>query len=149
MADKIVGWITALNWHAVRLHYLSHRLWAGGHQKSALIVACLNRVLTAVEIPPSVEIGPGLVIMHGTGIVVHPHARLGANCAIFQHVTIGSAVEHGGAPRIGDGVTIYTGACLFGEIDVGDGARIGANTVVMRDVAPGETVTAGTVLLRS
>jgi serine O-acetyltransferase len=146
MMDRAVGWLTALNWHAVRLYYLSNRLWVSGHRRSAQLVACVNRILTAAEIPPSVKIGPRLVIMHGSGIVIHSHARLGADCVIYQQVTIGSAVPKGAPPTIGDRVSIYPGARVVGGITIGDGARIGANTVVMRDVAPGETVRAGTVL---
>jgi serine O-acetyltransferase len=144
--DRAVGWLTTLNWHAIRLYYLSHRLWAKGHSRSALLVMCLNRILTGVEIPPSVEIGPRLMIMHGTGIVMHPDVRLGTQCTVYQNVTIGCAVEDGLPPIVGDDVTFYPGACVVGDIAIGDGARIGANTVVMRDVAPGETVWAGTVL---
>lgn len=83
------------------------------------------------EIPPSAEIGPGLIIMHGSGIVVHPTARLGSDCVIFQRATIGAAVDSGPSQAIGDG------------------AKIGANAIVMRDVAPGETVRAGSVLRRA
>ncbi|MBM6547009.1 serine acetyltransferase [Janibacter sp. YIM B02568] len=81
------------------------------------------------------EIGPGLFIQHGFATTIGA-ARIGKNCWINQQVTIGHVYDRG-APTIGDDVTISAGAVVVGGISVGDGARIGANTTVVKDVPPG------------
>ena len=87
------------------------------------------------------QIGPGLMIAHSGGITLHPDVVIGANCDLAHQVTIGSPGAGGrGVPRIGDAVYIGTGAVLIGPIYVGDGARIGANSLVNRDVEQGSTV---------
>ncbi len=82
------------------------------------------------------RIGPGLYIAHGFCTGIAWKVEIGANCRIHQHVTIGWD-GRGGAPRIGDNVVIYTGAVIIGGITIGDGAIIGANAVVTKDVPPG------------
>jgi len=108
----------------------------------ALITAAANRVLTGVEIPPTVEFGDGLIIMHGHGIVVHPQARAGRDCVLYHQVTIGSRTLNGAPPTLGDGVVLFPGARVLGDIRIGDRAIIGANAVVISDVDPGSVVTA-------
>lgn len=76
---------------------------------------------------------------HAHGIVIHPAARIGVNCTIFHQVTIGGRDAIRGAPVIGAGVLIGTGAKVLGGVVIGDGARIGANAVVLSDVPPGAT----------
>ncbi len=83
------------------------------------------------------DIGPGLYIQHGFATIIAAR-KLGANCWINQQVTIGF-VSPGARPTIGDNVAIHAGAKVLGEIMVGDGARIGANAVVLEDVPPGHT----------
>lgn len=130
--EIMAGHIGAVNWHAVRLYWLSRRLWLGDHQAAALVIAALNRVLTGVEIPPQASFGQGLVIMHGNGIVVHPLTRAGQRCTLFHQTTIGSRTEHGPPPTIGDDVTVCPGAKLLGGISIGDGAPIGAHAGATR-----------------
>ena len=84
---------------------------------------------------------------HTNGIVINADARIGCNCEIFQQVTIGEA--KGGCPEIGDNVSIGPGAKVLGKIKVGDGARIGANAVVVRDVPAGSLVLAPTGEIRA
>jgi serine O-acetyltransferase len=139
-AERAASHIAARGWHAVRLYRLSRWLHLRGHRAAALLVFTLNRVLTGVEIPPSAEFGPGLVIMHGQGIVVHACARAGRDCVLYQQATIGVAPTGGAAPTIGDGVEIFPGARVIGAITIGDRARIGANTVVTHDVPPSAVV---------
>lgn len=87
------------------------------------------------------QIGPGLMIAHSGGITLHPDVVIGTNCDLAHQVTIGSAGAGGrGVPRIGDSVYIGTGAVIIGPIYVGDRARIGANSLVNRDVQKGATV---------
>ncbi len=93
-----------------------------------------------IELPCEVEVGEGLRIDHQGGIVVSGYAKLGRNCVIRNGVTIGLArSDDPTAPVIGDDVDIGAGAKLLGRISIGNGARIGANAVVISDVPPGAT----------
>ena len=92
-------------------------------------------------IDPHASIGEGLYISHIGGIHINPQAVLGRNCDIAHRVTIGtSAMGRKGAPTLGDGVYVGTGAALVGKIRIGDGAKIAANTLVMTNVPAGATV---------
>jgi serine O-acetyltransferase len=103
----------------------------------------LVQVLWGIEISRHARIGPGLYIGHFGGITVSSRAVIGARCAISQSVTIGAAggPKRFGAPEIGDDVYIAPGARLFGPIRIGDNVKIGANTVVHRDI-PDDAVVA-------
>lgn len=104
-----------------RLAVLSHRFWS---------------VVSGADIPLTCHIGGGLLLPHPNGIVIHPDAKIGPNCLIFQQVTIGT---RGGkaVPEIGGHVDIGAGAKLLGGIRVGEHAVIGANAVVLADVPAG------------
>jgi serine O-acetyltransferase len=93
-------------------------------------------VVTGADIPLTCQIGGGLLIPHPNGIVIHPDATIGANCLIFQQVTIG-ARNRAGLPRIGDHVDIGAGAKILGPIEIGAHARIGANAVIIKNVDSG------------
>ena len=103
---------------------LKHRFWSA---------------VAGAEIPLNVSIGGGLLIPHPNGIVIHPDARIGPNCIIFQQVTIGTGGK-AGAPVIGGHVDIAAGAKVIGGVTIGEHARVGANAVVVSDVPPGTTV---------
>ena len=114
-----------------KIAVLRHRLWS---------------VVTGADIPINAAIGGGLLIPHPNGIVIHPHAKIGCNCLIFQQVTIGATSK--GIPTIGGHVDIGAGAKIIGPVHVGDHARIGANAVVREDVpAHGVFVAAAGTLL--
>lgn len=135
-----MGGLCAINWHAVRLYRVADALHRRGHGGLAMAVAAANRILTGVDIAVGARIGPELVIMHGQGIAIHPDAVVGTHCTLYQQVTIGSlrGQEPGeSAPKLGDRVTVFAGAKVLGGIEVGDGATIGANSVVLIDVPPG------------
>lgn len=100
---------------------LRHRLWSA---------------VSGADIPLNCQLGGGLLLPHPNGVVIHPDARVGPNCLIFQQVTIGTR-ESGGAPGIGGHVDIGAGARVLGDICVGDHARIGANAVVLSNVPRG------------
>ena len=95
--------------------------------------------VAGADIPLNAQLGGGAILPHPNGIVIHPRARIGPNCLIFQQVTIGTRGWNRPAPVIGAGVEIGAGAKLLGPITIGDGARIGANAVVMCDVPAGCT----------
>jgi serine O-acetyltransferase len=96
---------------------LRHRLWT---------------VVTGADIPLNTQIGGGLLLPHPNGVVIHPDARIGPNCLVFQQVTIGS--RNGGVPRVGGHVDFGAGAKVLGAISVGSHAVVGANAVVLADV---------------
>jgi serine O-acetyltransferase len=95
-----------------------------------------------IEIPHTVVLGRRVLVGHQSGIVVHPHARIGDDCVIRQNVTIGALnaerVEE--APVIGRRVELGAGVVILGSVTIGDGSRIGPHSVVMTDVPPGSTV---------
>ena len=103
-----------------RVAVLRHRFWS---------------VVTGADIPINARIAGGLLIPHPSGIVIHPHATIGANCLIFQQVTIGTRNDSA-APCVGNHVDIGAGAKILGAVRIGDHARIGANAVVISDVPP-------------
>ncbi len=95
-------------------------------------------ILGGISIPLRCQIGGGLQMAHTNGIVINADAKIGCNCDIFQQVTIGES--KGGFPEIGNRVSIGAGAKILGPVKIGDGARIGANALVIRDVPPGAVV---------
>jgi len=96
-------------------------------------------IVPGAEIPLNSRIGGGLLLPHPNGIVIHPDARIGPNCLIFQRVTIGTGGRKPGVPRIGGHVDIGAGAGILGGVTIGDHAKIGANAIVLCDVPPGAT----------
>lgn len=113
----------------------------------AFALRAFSVVWAGTEIHPDAVIGPGLMIVHSTGVVVGGGSRIGADCRISQGVTVGELGRGSrdgslGSPTIGDGVTIGVNAVVLGPCTVGDGVVIGANSVVTRDV-PARAVVAG------
>ncbi|PVE96749.1 serine acetyltransferase [Microbacterium sp. TPD7012] len=102
-----------------------------------------------IELPVSTEVGPGLRLRHGVGVVVNPASRIGANVMIRQGVTLGNRKLPNDCPTIEDGVEIGVGAVVIGAVTVGAGARIGPNAVVFRDVPPGAVVASPASEIRS
>lgn len=101
----------------------------------------INRILFAVVLPPSVVVGRGTVFGYGgLGVVIHKRCELGKNVVVGSNVTIGGRSGLDGVPRIEDEVMIGTGAKILGPVTIGRGASVGANAVVLKDVAPGTTV---------
>lgn len=96
----------------------------------------LVKILWGMEIPRAVRIGPGLYIGHFGGITVSPGVIIGSNCTLSQSITLGAwgSAETHGAPVIGDNTYIAPGARLFGKITVGNNVKIGANTVIYKNV---------------
>jgi serine O-acetyltransferase len=98
-------------------------------------------VFMEMDLDAQATIGGGLYIGHIGGVHINPGAVLGRNCDVAHRVTIGtSAMGRQGAPTVGDGVYIGTGATLIGKIKIGDGAKIAANTLVISNIPPGATV---------
>lgn len=126
--------------HAVWWHRLAHRLWhLPGGKFAARIVSQASRFLTGIEIHPGARIGARLFIDHGMGVVIGETAEIGDDCVIYHGVTLGgvSTKKVKRHPTLGNGVLVGAGAKLLGPIEIGDGARIGANAVVTRSAPAG------------
>lgn len=128
--------------HAVWMHRISHALFKRGWIVPARMISNFCRFLTGIEIHPGAVIGDGLFIDHGTGIVIGETAELGKNVTLYQGVTLGGTGKEQGKrhPTIGNNVVIATGAKVLGSFKVGDHAKIGAGSVVLREVPPHATV---------
>lgn len=127
--------------HALVWHRLNHRLWRGGWRWLARWSAHLGRWLTGIEIHPGATIGRRVFIDHGMGVVIGETAEIGDDCTLYHGVTLGGTSWNKGKrhPTLGRGVVIGAGAKILGPILVGDGAKIGSNAVVVREVPPGAT----------
>jgi serine O-acetyltransferase len=129
---------------ALFFHRIAHFLYQCKLFFIARFVADISRTLTGIEIHPGAKIGERLVIDHGVGCVIGETAEIGNDCIIFHGVTLGGlkfdrTKRH---PTVGNRVLIGTGAKVLGPILIGDGAKIGANAVVMNDVAANAIVVA-------
>ena len=128
--------------HAVWLHRLNHRLWKMNLQWLARFLSHVARFLTGVEIHPGAVLGRRIFIDHGMGVVIGHTADVGDECSIYQGVTLGGTTQtfrgkrH---PTLEAGVIVGAGAKILGPIVIGEGARIGSNAVVVREVPPGCT----------
>lgn len=127
---------------AVLIHRISHRLWSRGLRWPARFLAYLARWATGIEIHPGATLGARLFIDHGMGVVIGETAVIGDDCTLYHGVTLGGTSWQKGKrhPTLGNGVVIGAGAKVLGPISVGDGARIGSNSVVLREVPAGATV---------
>lgn len=128
--------------HAIWLHRLAHRLWRWKLYFLGRLVSHLNRFLTGIEIHPGARIGRRLFIDHGAGVVIGETAEIGDDVIMYQGVVLGgtSREKKKRHPTIGNRVVIGTSSVLLGPITVGDGARIGAHSVVIHPVPPNTTV---------
>lgn len=129
--------------HAVLAHrLLAHRLWRAGLNWPARFVAFCVRWFTGIEIHPGAEIGRRLFIDHGMGVVIGETAVIGDDCTLYHGVTLGGTSWRKGKrhPTLGNGVVIGAGAKVLGPIHIGDGVRIGSNSVVLKNVPAGATV---------
>jgi serine O-acetyltransferase len=129
---------------ALALHRVAHWLWEGRLFFPARMVNHFARFLTAIDIHPGAKIGRRFFLDHGFS-VIGESAEIGDDVTIYQHVTLGGTNPTTGTagkrhPSIRSGVVIGSGAQVLGPVEVGEGAKIGANSVVTKDVAAGSTV---------
>jgi serine O-acetyltransferase len=127
---------------ALLAHRAAHALMRAGVPVLPRVIAYMTRAVTGVEIHPAAVIGKEFFIDHGAGVVIGETAVIGDRVTLYQGVTLGGTGFQRGKrhPTLGNNVTVGSGAKLLGPIDVGDGAKVGANTVVIEDVPPGATV---------
>jgi len=127
--------------HALLFHRAAHRLWLLELKWLARFLSHLSRWLTGIEIHPGARIGRRFFIDHGMGVVIGETAEIGDDCTLYHGVTLGGTSWNKGKrhPTLGTGVVVGAGAKILGPITVGDGAKIGSNAVVVREVPAGAT----------
>jgi len=127
---------------ALLAHRVAHALCRAGVPLVPRLIAAIARSLTGIEIHPAAQIGTGLFVDHGMGVVIGETAEIGADVTLYQGVTLGGTGFATGKrhPTVEDNVTIGSGAKLLGPIVVGHGSKIGAGSVVIHDVPPNSTV---------
>lgn len=128
--------------HAIWTHRVAHRLWRSGWLSTARLVSHLGRFVTGIEIHPAAVLGPGLFIDHGMGMVIGETAEVGENVTLLQGVTLGgtSLRREKRHPTLGDNVVVGAGAKILGSFTIGAGSRIGAGSVVVREVPENSVV---------
>ncbi|MBQ8341360.1 MAG: serine O-acetyltransferase [Clostridia bacterium] len=127
--------------HARTAHRFSHKLYKKGHTFAARMVSQGAKFLTGIEIHPSATIGRGLVIDHGSGVVIGETAEIGDNCTLYQGVTLGGTGKDVGKrhPTLGNNVMVGAGAKILGPLTIGDNAKIAAGAVVLHEIPADST----------
>ena len=128
--------------HALQLHRISHKLWELRLRWLARLSSHVTRFLTGIEIHPGATIGRRVFIDHGMGVVIGETAEIGDDCTLYHGVTLGGVSWNKGKrhPTLGKGVVVGAGAKILGPFIVGDGAKVGSNSVVVKPVPAGATV---------
>jgi len=138
-AQILTGWAGV---QAILSHRVAHALQEAGVPALPTAMSYLSRAVTGVEIHPAAQIGEDFFIDHGSGVVIGETAEIGCCVTIYQGVTLGGTGFARGKrhPTVQDNVTIGSGAKLLGPITVGHGAKVGANSVITKDVPPRSTI---------
>ncbi|MCA9406632.1 MAG: serine O-acetyltransferase [Candidatus Omnitrophica bacterium] len=128
--------------HAIISHRICHALWNMKIPFFPRAISQVTRFLTGIEIHPGAQIGKGLFIDHGMGVVIGETTIIGKDVTLFQGVTLGGTGKECGKrhPTLGDNVVVGTGAKVLGNINIGDNSYVGANAVILRDVPANSTV---------
>ncbi len=140
------GWLDVVlsypGFHALLAHRIIHPLHRAGVPLLPRFLANVTRFLTQIEIHPGARIGKGVFIDHGSGVVIGETAEIGDGCTIYQGVTLGgTSLSHGKRhPTLGRNVTVGVNASVLGAIVLGDDAKIGGGSVVVKDVPANATV---------
>tara|TARA_R110002020_G_scaffold10961_14_gene41617 strand:- start:6406 stop:7263 length:858 start_codon:yes stop_codon:yes gene_type:complete len=129
-------------YQAIQTHRFAHALFKAGRRDFALYLQSRSSQVFQVDINPAVVIGKGIMLDHGTGLVIGETAVVGDNVSLLQGVTLGGTgkSDQDRHPKIGNGVLIGAGAKVLGNIKIGDCSRIGAGSVVLKEVPPRVTV---------
>ena len=122
--------------HALIAHRIAHGLYNRKHYFAARAISQTAKMVTGIEIHPGATIGKGLVIDHGTGVVIGETAEIGDNCTIYQGVTLGGTGKDVGKrhPTLGNNVMVGAGAKVLGPFYIGDNTKIAANAVVLEEI---------------
>ena len=140
--NKLEVALTYSGFHALIMYRFAHFMHIHGYKLIARIVSQLAKFFTGIEIHPGAKIGHGVFIDHGEGVVIGETAIVGNNVLIYQGVTLGGTGKDKGKrhPTIEDGVMISAGAKILGPFTVGKNAKIGAGSIVLKEVPPNATV---------
>lgn len=140
--SKLEVILTYSGFHALVMYRFAHFMYKHRWKLTARIISQLAKFFTGVEIHPGAKIGTGVVIDHGEGVVIGETAEIGNNVLIYQGVTLGGTGKDKGKrhPTICDNVMISAGAKVLGPFTVGKGAKIGAGSIVLKEVPPNATV---------
>jgi serine O-acetyltransferase len=135
--SKLEVWIAYPGFHAMVFYYMAHRVHLWKLCTLSRWISSIGRALTGIEIHPAAKIGERFFMDHGMGIVIGGTAEIGNDVTLYQGVTLGgTSLEPGKRhPTLKDNVTVGAGAKVLGPITIGENARIGANAVVIKDVA--------------
>ena len=122
--------------HALAAYRVAHKLHENEHYFAARALSQAAKAVTGIEIHPGAKIGKGLVIDHGTGVVIGETAEIGDNCTIYQGVTLGGTGKDVGKrhPTLGNNVMVGAGAKVLGPSHIGDNTKIAANAVVLEEI---------------
>lgn len=138
--------------HAIWAHRLAHALFKRKFFFLARVISQISRFFTGIEIHPGAKIGRRFFIDHGMGVVIGETCEIGDNVTVFQGVTLGGTGKEKGKrhPTIKDNALIATGAKVLGSITIGENSKIGAGSVVLKEVPPNSTVVGipGKVVIR-
>ncbi|TKB54743.1 serine O-acetyltransferase [Ferrimonas aestuarii] len=128
--------------HAIWIHRAAHKLWRRDWKLSARLLSTFSRWMTGVEIHPGAKLGRRFFIDHGMGIVIGETAEIGDDVTLYHGVTLGGTSWNAGKrhPTLGNNVVVGAGAKILGPLEIGEGARVGSNSVVVKAVNPGTTV---------
>ena len=128
--------------HAILAQRLAHALWQKGWRYCARLMSFLARMVTNIDIHPGAKLGRRFFIDHGAGVVIGETAEIGDDVTLYHGVTLGGTTWNKGKrhPTLGNGVVVGAGAKILGAITVHDNARVGANSVVVKDVPMGRTI---------
>lgn len=138
--------------HVLLFHRFSHKLYQMGMRTFPRLISQLARFLTGIEIHPGAKIGRGFFIDHGMGVVIGETTEIGDNVTLYQGVTLGGTGKEKGKrhPTIRDNVVVGAGAKVLGSITIGSDTKIGAGSVVLKDVEENATVVGvpGRIIIR-
>ena len=128
--------------HAIIAHRIAHFLWEKGVPFLPRFLSQISRFFTGIEIHPGAQIGRGLFIDHGMGVVIGETTIIGDNVALFQGVTLGGTGKETGKrhPTLGDNIVVGAGAKILGNIEIGPNSYIGANAVVLKSTPSNTTI---------
>lgn len=142
VTDYLTVLIHFKGFQSIQVHRLAHYLWQQGRHQLALFLQSRNSEAYGVDIHPAARIGKGVMFDHATGIVVGETAVIEDNVSVLQNVTLGGTGNESGDrhPKIRQGVMLGSGAKVLGNIEIGEGSKVGAGSVVLNDVPPHVTV---------
>jgi len=134
--------LTSPGLHAIWMHQVAHSIWKAGLRVPARMFSNWSRFWTGIEIHPGAKVGRRVVIDHGMGVVIGETAIIGDDVLIYHGVTLGAKenITSKRHPTIGNNVMLGAGAKIIGDIEIGDGAQVGANAVVTKSIPAGAVI---------